>query len=213
MVKEGVCHVIGAGEFWKQAFQPRPGDYIIAADAGYCHLEATGYRPDLVLGDFDSLDRIPDHPHVLRLPVEKDDTDTLYAVKVGMELGYRRFALHGALGGPRLDHTLGNLQTLAYLTRRGCRGWILGPEDTVITVVHNGSLAFSAEQKGVLSVFCMGSQAEGVTLTGLKYPMEGGVLTCDFPLGVSNEFTGLPALIEVKRGTLLVLWHDGEFRI
>lgn len=212
-VKEGVCHVVGAGSFWKQAFQPRPGDYVIAADAGYRHLEKVGYRPNLVLGDFDSLGKAPDHPHVLRLPVEKDDTDTLHAVKVGMELGYRRFLLHGALGGPRLDHTLANLQTLVYLTCQGCKGWILGPEDTVVTALHNGRLTFPAERRGILSVFCMGDRAEGVTLTGLKYPLENAVLTCDVPLGVSNEFTGVPASIEVKKGNLLILWHDPEFQI
>lgn len=211
--KQGVCHVVGAGEFWKQAFRPRPGDYVIAADAGYVHLKEMGYQPDMVLGDFDSLGQSPDHPNVLCLPVEKDDTDTLYAVKVGMELGYRRFGLHGVLGGTRLEHTLANLQTLVYLARRSCTGWLLGPEDTVITAVHEGKLVFSAGQTGLLSLFCVGDRAEGVTLTGLKYPMEGGALTCDFPLGVSNEFTGLPTAIEVKKGTLLVLWHDGEFRI
>lgn len=211
-VKEGVCHVVGAGDFWDQAFQPCSGDYVIAADAGCLHLEALGYRPDMVLGDFDSLGTVPDHSNVLRLPVEKDDTDTLHAVKVGMELGYRRFALHGALGGTRLDHTLANLQTLVYLTLRGCKGWIFGPKDTVITAVHNGSMTFSGEQKGVLSVFCMGDRAEGVTLTGLKYPLENGTLTCDVPIGVSNEFTGIPAAIDVKRGTLLVLWHASNFR-
>jgi len=212
-VKEGVCHIVGAGSFWEQAFQPRPGDYVIAADAGYCHLEEAGCQPDLVLGDSDSLGKAPDHPHVLRLPVEKDDTDTLHAVKVGMELGYRRFLLHGALGGPRLDHTLANLQTLAYLALRGCSGWILGPEGTVVTALHDGRLTFSAEHRGVLSVFCMGDRAEGVTLTGLKYPLENAVLTCDVPIGVSNEFTGVPAAVEVQKGTVLILWHDLEFRI
>ena len=212
-VKEGVCHVVGAGDFWERAFQPRPGDYVIAADAGYRHLEAMGYRPDLVLGDFDSLGRAPDHPHVLHLPVEKDDTDTFHAVKAGMERGYRQFVLHGALGGPRLDHTLANLQALAYLACRECRGWILGPEDTVITAVHEGSMAFSSEQTGVISIFCMGDRAEGVTLTGLKYPLKNAILTYDVPLGVSNEFTGVPASIEVKRGSILILWHDPEFRI
>lgn len=212
-VKEGVCHIVGAGDFWKQAFQPQPGDYVIAADAGYRHLEEAGYQANLVLGDFDSLGRTPVHPHVLCLPVEKDDTDTLHAVKVGMELGYRLFVLHGTLGGPRLDHTLANLQTLDYLARRGCRGWILGPEDTIVTVLHNDRLAFSEEHQGILSVFCMGDRAEGVTLTGLKYSLENADLTCDIPLGVSNEFTGVPASVEVKKGSLLILWHDPEFQI
>lgn len=207
-VKEGTCHIVGAGGFRVNTFRPRPGDYVIAADAGYLHLEKLGCRPDLVLGDFDSMTHVPDHSNVLRLPVEKDDTDTLHAVKVGMELGYRRFALHSALGGPRLDHTLANLQTLVYLTVRGAKGVIFGPEDTVITAVHNASIEFSADHQGILSVFCMGDRAEGVTLTGLKYPLDDYTMTCDVPIGVSNEFTGQPAAVFVKKGTVLVLWHE-----
>lgn len=207
-VKEGVCHIVGAGDFRTGAFRPEPEDYVIAADAGYLHLERLGHQPDMVLGDFDSMKKAPAHPNVVRLPVEKDDTDTLHAVKVGMELGYRRFALHGVLGGPRLDHTLANLQTLVYLTLRGANGQVFGPDGTVIAALHDGSMHFSADHKGILSIFCMGDRAEGVTLTGLKYPLDNYTMTCDVPIGVSNEFTGQPATVSVKNGTLLLLWHD-----
>lgn len=208
---KGVCHIVGAGQFRDEAFQPRHGDYVIAADAGYLHLKRLGTEPDMILGDFDSLCAQPSHPNVVRLPVEKDDTDTLYAVKLGLELGYRYFALHGVLGGERIDHTVANLQTLVYLTLRGARGWIFGPGDTVITALNNDSLTFSPENRGILSVFCVGERAEGVTLTGLKYPLDRYTMTCDVPIGVSNAFTGVPASVKVEEGTLLVFWHDKCF--
>ena len=211
--KKGICHVVGAGEFCIRFFHPSAEDLVIAADAGYLHLQKLGWEPDMVLGDFDSLQNIPSHPCVVLLPTEKDDTDMLHAVKIGLEKGFRRFALHGALGGSRFDHSLANLQTLLYLTHHGANGFLFGNDGTVITALHNGSLQLSDHNRGVLSVFCMGDRAEGVRLSGLKYPLENHTLTCDMPLGVSNEFIGKTAEISVKDGTLLLIWNDSEFKI
>ena len=137
--------------------------------------------------------------------MEKDDTDAMLAVKKGLELGYRKFFLYGCLEGPRLDHTIAIFQTLQYITNNGGTGYAVG-KDHIVTVLQNGALEFMPESKGVLSVFCMGSPAEGVTLQGLQYPLENGVLTPDYPLGVSNHFTGNPATVCVKQGSLLLLW-------
>ena len=207
-VKEPVCHIVGGGEFDERKFSPKSGDFVIAADCGYRHLKQLGREADLLLGDFDSLESIPEHPNVVRLPVEKDDTDTMYAVRVGLEKGYTRFIIHGALGGERFDHTVANIQTLLFLTMRGAKGRLLGGDGTVITALHNDVLCLSEEHKGYLSVFSVGDRAEGVTLSGVKYPLENSSMTNDFPLGVSNEFTGVPAEIQVKQGTLLVIWKE-----
>lgn len=209
--KGPVCHIVGGGDFDPERFRPGPGDFVIAADCGYRYLEDLGQEPDLVLGDFDSLGGCPTHSNVMRLPVEKDDTDTLHAVRVGLEKGYTRFVLHGGLGGARFDHAIANIQTLLFLTRQGAKGWLLGGDDTVITALHNDGLFFPAGQKGILSVFCMGEPAEGVTLSGLKYPLKNSTVTSDFPIGVSNEFTDGPAEIRVERGTMLLIWRDKEF--
>jgi thiamine pyrophosphokinase len=74
------------------------------------------------------------------------------------------------------------------------------------TVVKNGSISFSAGCEGTVSVFCLGADAQGVTLKGLYYPLEKGKLTSGFPLGVSNHFTGKPASITVENGSLLIIW-------
>lgn len=201
-----VCWVVGAGDFDDTDFFPRKGDLVIAADGGYVYLRRLGLQPDILLGDFDSLDHVPDHPCIVRHPVRKDDGDTALAVKLGLERGFHTFALYGGLGGARLDHSLANIQTLAWLQRQGAIGFLVGGGQ-VVTVIENASLQFDAACQGFLSVFCHGERAEGVCLRGLKFPLEEAVLDCRVPLGLSNEFTGVPAEIIVQKGTLVVVWQ------
>ncbi len=182
----------------------RDGDFVIAADGGLRHTEAFDITPNEILGDFDSLGYIPEDSRVF--PVEKDDTDAMLAVRRGLQLGFREFWLYGSLDGPRLDHTIANFQTLQFLCDRGACGWLIGNE-YIVTVVKNGMLRFPAGCSGTVSVFCLGPDAEGVTLRGLYYPLENGTLTAGFPLGVSNHFTGTEAEISVENGSLLVLWN------
>ena len=178
-------------------------DFVIAADGGLAHTQTLGITPNEVLGDFDSLGFTPEGANVF--PVEKDDTDAMLAVRRGLFLGYREFVLYGSLDGPRLDHTVANFQTLQYLADHNAAGYLVG-STYVVTVVKEGSIFFPAQADGTVSVFCMGCDAEGITLEGLYYPLEKGTLTAGFPLGVSNHFTGQPAAITVEKGSLLVLW-------
>ena len=202
----GVCFIVGAGVVdLNLHLSLRKDDLLIAADAGWLAVERMGLVPQLVVGDFDSLGSRPDHPNTVVLPTVKDDTDMHAAIKLGLERGYTRFALYGGTGG-RLAHTLANLQLLNGLAQQGCRGFLVG-DGTVSTAICNDSLRFPAEMTGYLSVFCEGSPAHGVTLSGLKYELDHAELTSSFPLGVSNEFTGVPAQVSVEDGTLLVLWQ------
>ena len=203
----GICHVVGAGEFCPRGLTPGPGDLVIAADGGFAALEGLGLSPDLVVGDFDSLGHRPDHPHVVALPVEKDDTDMHSAIRLGWERGYRAFRLYGGTGG-RIDHTLANIQSLAWLASQGGRGWLVGPDWTATVLSDGGALTLEAGRQGTVSVFCLGDRAEGVDIQGLKYGLSDGVLTADYPLGVSNSFLGRESRVSVRRGKLLVLWYE-----
>ena len=178
-------------------------DFLLAADGGLRHLQSLGLTPDEILGDFDSLGYVPENSS--RFPVEKDDTDSMLAIRRGLALGYREFWLYGSLDGPRLDHTAANYQALQYLADHHAFGYLIG-KDYLVTVVKNGSLRFPAGCRGTVSVFCQGSDAHGVTLKGLYYPLENAVLTSGFPLGVSNHFTGQAAEIAVTQGSLLVFF-------
>lgn len=197
------CYIIGAGDFFGLRETPDDSDYVIAADAGYEYCTENCIIPDLVLGDFDSLVKAPKHPNVMQLPVEKDDTDTMFALKLGLEKGYKRFYVYGALGGKRPDHTIANMQGLMYLLSHGARGWLFG-EKYVWTAIENSALRLEGE--GDVSVFCIDGKAEGVSIKGLKYEICDVELTSDFPLGVSNSFVSPQAEISVKNGRLLIMY-------
>ena len=139
------------------------------------------------------------------VPVEKDDTDAMLAVRRGLRLGFREFLLYGSLDGKRLDHTVANLQTLQFLADHGAKGYLVGI-DYIATVIREESIVFSESAEGIVSLFCLGPDASGITLEGLKYSLTDGMLTCGFPLGVSNHFIGAEACITVKNGSLLCLW-------
>lgn len=197
------CVIFCAAGFDSLAEQIDSSDLVIAADGGLRHTQTLGIVPNVILGDFDSLGYVPQGAAVF--PVEKDDTDAMLAIRYGLERGYRRFVIYGGMDGNRLDHTLANYQALQFLADRGAEGYLAG-ERYLATVARNGRLAFPEQAEGILSVFCLGADAEGVTLEGLKYPLAGGRLTSGFPLGVSNHFTGEKAIVSVKKGSLLILW-------
>lgn len=197
------CVIFNAGGFDSLVEPIGPDDYLLAADGGLIHMDRLGLTPHGILGDFDSLGYVPENARIF--PVEKDDTDSLLAIRQGLQQGCRRFLLYGSLDGPRLDHTVANFQALQFLADRGAQGWLVG-RSYLATVLKNGALRFPAGAEGIISVFCMGADAHGVTLKGLQYPMENGVLTAGFPLGVSNHFTGREAAISVESGSLLLLY-------
>lgn len=198
-----ICYITGGGTDYGLPFVPTYEDLVIAADAGFRYLEKYGIQADYIIGDFDSLDYIPQSPNVIRLNPEKDMTDMSAAVDIGIEKGYRIFRLFGGTGG-RIDHTIANLQLLADLAKRDMRGFLYGP-DTVITAIHNATLSFREIPSGYVSVFSHTERSAGVYLKGLKYELTDAVLTNTFPLGVSNEFTGTTSSITVGDGTLLVV--------
>ena len=205
-MKEQICYIVGAAALDGRLPKPEPGDYLIAADAGYAALRASGLEPDFVMGDFDSLGAPPEHPNVETHSVIKDDTDLMLAVRWALARGWRRFRIYGALGGKRLDQTLASLQTLRFLAENGARGLLVGDGWNVL-LLQNGSLRFPREAAGWLSLFTSGDRAGGVTLRGLKYELTDAELTCTFPLGVSNEFLGTEATISVRKGSVFVLWQ------
>ena len=207
--------LIGAGELGgnvaeliKNSLQST--DYIIALDGGLAFCAEHGIVPDRIVGDFDSLpkektellDRYPGEI-IYRLPCEKDDTDTLAAIRMTVELGYESFIIYGGLGG-RFSHTMANIQSLMYLKELGLQGVLVG-ENSRIFMIKNESVILSMEDNGYISVFAYSGKAEGVRIKNLKYEVENIELIHSFPIGVSNEFIGKMAEISVENGTLLVV--------
>jgi len=209
--KVKTCVVVGASPTTDSAFiKPilKQADYIICADGGWNHVYRTGVSPHLIVGDFDSsCDIIPKETESISLPTHKDDTDMLAAIRKGLGLGYRQFQIYGGLGG-RLDHTIANIQCLLFLHNRGAKGILYGKHCTLQLLV-NGKVTFPATKRGRISVFAYGGIAYGVTEKGLCYTVDRADLNPEFPIGVSNEFTGCESSIEVENGMLLVYTDKG----
>ncbi len=197
------CYIFGSASGLPKSFNPQEGDLVIGADAGYSALIKMGFVPHLAVGDFDSLKKIPENCQVIKHPVQKDDTDTLLAVKIGFERGYKHFLLCGCAGG-RLDHTVANLQALSYIAERGGNARLLG-DDFIAAAVKEDSIEFHKDLKGNISVFSATESCE-ISIKGLLYPLTHHKISYDFPIGVSNEFTGEDAEITVHKGCAIIIW-------
>lgn len=208
------CIIVCAGRFLGEAIEKKEGDLLIAADNGLTYLSRQGLVPDLVIGDYDSLEEAgkgvlaamqKDHPEqVITLPVEKDDTDTLAAVREGLSRGYRSFVLYGALGG-RLDHTMANLQTLNFIKDAGGNGEIR-EGDLSVFLVRNETVEIPAGPAGNFALFAVDPEIHGVTERGMKYEANGLTITNRFPIGCSNHlFAEKKASVTVEDGTALAM--------
>ena len=200
-----ICYIFGALDTAIADFKPQENDLIIAADGGYSTLKKLNIKPDLVVGDFDSLGEVPENENIIKHPIKKDDTDTLLAVKIGLEKGYKAFVIYGAVGG-RLDHTVATIQSATYVAENGGIAYIYDGNHTV-TAIKNSSIKFKDTAKGYISVFALSGIAKGVTIKGLLYELNDAEITPSFPIGVSNEFIGKESEISVKDGALTVIFE------
>ena len=197
-----VCYIVGAGKFYG-GFSKRDGDLVIAADGGYDTLLSLGIKPDLVLGDMDSVSADAADVERLIFPVRKDETDSFLAYREGVRRGYSEFMLYGCVGG-REDHTFANYALLVYARERGHKMTLVGRSSDTFAMI-NESVTLSGEPLSHLSLFAFGGDARGVSVHGAEYEAEGETLTPSYPLGVSNRFTDSPVDIEVTDGALIVM--------
>ena len=196
-----ICRVICAGERCPLTFEPQPGDLTIAADGGYAYASEAGITPDIVLGDFDSLDIEP-HGNVMRLSPIKDVTDTFAAAEEGLSRGYRTFEFYCCTGG-RLSHTLANIATLRYIGSRGGSGVMKGTGSEI----HLCSSRTEISGNVYFSLVPSGASASA-TVKNAAY--SGDFLFTDRDsLGVSNEpLKNKIAAVTVHDGELIVIIED-----
>ena len=183
----------------------RPDDVIVCADSGMDYARRCGVVPHIVLGDFDSYSgEIPPHAELIRLPPEKDDTDTMYAVRLGLERGVSEFLIAGGIGG-RLDHTLGAVQTLNFIVSQGACG-VMSDGKQYIEVLQGPFIRnYRKDNATYFSLIALTPKVTGITLTGFKYPLTDGTLTYDFPLCVSNEIASEKASVQAAEGRLALI--------
>lgn len=181
----------------------KPDDFIIYCDSGLKHAEALGAEPSLIVGDFDSHDNPHSSVETIVLPCEKDDTDTVFAVKEAIKRGFDDFLLLGVVG-ERLDHTLANVSILLMLDDMGLSGRIID-DYSEMEIVSRSSKRVDGSFK-FFSILNISGTARGITETGCKYPLKNAEITCDYQYGVSNEV--LPdseAVISLTEGRLLLI--------
>ena len=209
----GKCIIIGAGDLTMGELSVQEEDFVIAVDGGLSYCGILAVEPDLIIGDFDSVSEqeklaiealkqdIPDR--IVELPVEKDDTDMMAAIKAGLQLGYRDFRIYAGTGG-RFDHTLANIQCLLYLKNHDATGYLVDGTGMIL-VLQNEAIHLNRKLEGTMSLFALGRQAKGVTISGMKYTLDDYTLTNDYPVGISNEFIGEEACISVEKGELVCM--------
>ena len=233
--KRGRCIIVGAGDFFGMPFQPAAEDFVIAADAGYENLKAVGIIPDLVVGDFDSmevegvkgvtgpvkdLDIFADAEkaeyihHLKRIELDGVETRVIDPIKndpdmlACVRIGMEQgYRSFHLIGGTgkRIDHSIANLQVLGFLAQQGMHGYLYG-EHQLVHAIRNERVCFPKEMKGYFSALSLTDECHGVTERGFKYIVTDVTLSNTMPTGLSNEFVGTEAEISVKDGTLLLIY-------
>ena len=178
-------------------------DFFIFCDSGLKHLEGLQVMPSLIVGDFDS----HENPHMdvetIVLPCEKDDTDTVYAVKEAIKRGFHDFLIIGVIGA-RLDHTLGNVSILLYLNSLGLKGTII--DDYSDMEIVSAQPVYISDQYPYFSLLNITGRAKGISIIDVKYPLDNAEITCEYQYGISNEvLPGKQAMVSVSDGKLLLI--------
>lgn len=199
----GHCLIVSGGAYCEIPKEARAADYVIACDRGYRHAERMGIMPDLIVGDFDSAPLPETAVPVERVPSRKDDTDTMLAARRAAELGYGEATICCCFGG-RLDHTLANLQTAAWLVEHGASVRLTGT-DTEAYAFTAGKTRIPRRDGWSLSLFSLSDRCEGVSIRGTEYDGENITIRNSFPVGISNRWSAGEAEISVRQGILLII--------
>lgn len=181
---------------------PCEGDLLLCADAGWRAAAQYGLKPHKTIGDFDSMPVDAVTGEILRLPVEKDDTDLLACIREGRRRGYSDFIAAGCLGG-RMDHTLACLQCAADCAAQGESLWLLDGCNCV-TVLSPGSYVFPREKGRKLGLLAYTPEVTGLTVTGARWMLNDAVLSHHYPIGCSNEWADDSVSISFAEGQLIV---------
>ena len=200
------CVIVGGADINNYDYirkQLSVDDFVVYCDSGLKHLEALRISPSLIVGDFDS----HENPHLdvetIVLPCEKDDTDTVFAVKEAIKRGFADFLLIGVIGA-RFDHSLGNVSILLYLDSQGIKGKII--DDYSEMELVSSEPAFIDDSYSFFSLLNVSGTARGITIENAKYPLNNAEITCEYQYGISNEvLSGQTAKVTVSNGKLLLV--------
>lgn len=206
MGTERRCVIIGGGDCSAEILKKNisADDFIICADSGFDIATESGFAPDLLIGDFDSIKAVPENVCIITLPVEKDVTDTVAAFNEGVERGFNSFILFGGTGG-RFEHTFANISLMANASKSGITFEIIDNKH-IFRSITNSSIKIKHKENQQVSVFAFGDRAFGVTLKGFHYPLWDYTLDpFNGALGTSNHIVEDYGEISVSNGTLIII--------
>ena len=202
----GRCVIVGGADIRDYANVKKhlnTEDYCVFCDSGLKHLDKLGVAPDLIVGDFDSHKNPCLDTETIVLPCEKDDTDTMFALKEGIRRGFEEFLLVGVVG-QRFDHTMGNISALLYLDSRGKKGTVI--DDYSEMSVVSAERVCVTDDYPYFSLLNISGVAKGVTIENAKYTLCDAQIDCEYQYGISNEvIKNKTATISVKEGRLLLV--------
>lgn len=200
------CVIIGGGDInnvsdIKKYLSEK--DFYIFCDSGLYHMEKLGVSPNLIVGDFDSHEKPETEVETIVLPREKDDTDTVFAVKEGIKRGFCDFLFLGVCGG-RLDHTIGNVSILLMLHSKGMTGKIV--DDFSEMEILDSKTKYIDDSYPYFSLLNIDGTCRGVNEKNVKFPLKNAEITAEYQYGISNEvLPGKVAEVNVKEGRALLV--------
>ena len=180
----------------------KPEDYYIFCDNGLFHKEGLNVEPDLIIGDFDSHEKVDTGSEIITLPEMKDDTDSLSGVKLALKRGFKDFLLLG-MTGRRMDHTLCNLYLLSYIKSHHGRALIV--DDWSEMEVVEKEEVFISDSYAYFSLIAWKGKCEGVNIENALYPLSSAVIEPEYQYGISNEPLKGGSRVWVEKGSLLLI--------
>ena len=180
----------------------KPEDYYIFCDSGLFHKEGLNVESDLIIGDFDSHEKVDTGSEIITLPEMKDDTDSLSGVKLALKRGFKDFLLLG-MTGRRMDHTLCNLYLLSYIKSHHGRALIV--DDWSEMEVVEKEEVFISDSYAYFSLIAWKGKCEGVNIENALYPLSSAVIEPEYQYGISNEPLKGGSRVWVEKGSLLLI--------
>ncbi|MBQ3038746.1 MAG: thiamine diphosphokinase [Clostridia bacterium] len=180
----------------------RKNDYVICADGGYRHAKALGIRPEVVIGDMDSIGECDYDGEVINLPIRKDFTDSEVCVKYILLKDFDEILMLG-FTGTRVDHSINNIFLLKQIYEAGKKGKIVDEHNEIIYAERENTIY--GEKGDIVSIIPVGQNMCGITTNGLDYPLNNETLIFGESRGISNVMTSGKCTINIASGTGIIV--------
>ena len=184
-------------------------DCIIGIDRGIEYLYKENIEPDVILGDFDSVDPkvlervIASKKELIKFPAEKDYTDTQLAINKAFEMAADEIVILAGTGS-RVDHSLANIGLLYQCLKKGVKAYLKNSNNTIFMIDKNSIL--ETEDFKYFSLIAFGGRVEKLNISGAKYDLNSYDLLPQDNITISNEFIGDKVEISFETGNLLVIY-------